>query len=592
MERGLQSGETMRSIVHTFAILFLTACSSALDAQGDAGDAAVDGGSVDAPTTNDGNPIACAALPDIGDAGAGSSAAIYPDPKYASVTTNVASVTTACVDTSALASHDKLDALVRSIFSEAGLTTSTVGDCACEWTLRFGAAPTLSGAAQTTLTNGKKSAELYAEVTSAGALHRPSTTLYAASERAGLYALRAAIATATKSGSSVLVPSSTIVDYPDVAARGMIDGIYRTIGGGYGTYNGWPSAYTPAMRSEIVRLMSRLRANTFVYGPKCDPYGRGATCSGQGATPNWTSAYPNKAGESSAIITLADEADRNMIDLWWALNPVNDVDWSQPTGAPLTAAKNKINELRALGVHHFAMFVDDANPTTPANASALMNATNAYLKSLDATDHLLVVTWAYNAGWSTATQQAFGSALDSDVEVMWTGNAVEPCTLSASDMKGPNANYKRTLSIWDNWPSETSGCAGAYRKMIGRSADLPSEIRAYYMNPVLNEDGASLATELDQLGPVFDFTWTAAHYDANIDGSYSRWSSLMPKWQAVVHPCSNTTCTNANGNFWGFACSPTANEILFCDTYENDCVTTLHCPKGCTVQDGAMDTCN
>ena len=100
--------------------------------------------------------------------------------------------------------------------------------------------------------------------------------------------------------------------------------------------------------------------------------------------------------------------------------------------------------------------------------------------------------------------------------------------------------------------------------------------------------------ELGQLGPIFDYTWGAAHYDANIDGSYARWAKILPGWQALVHPCSNTNCHDSNGNvFYGFACSPKdPNAILFCDTYENDCVTTLRCPKGCTVQSNAMDTCN
>jgi hyaluronoglucosaminidase len=583
--------------MRTFAIVsvfiaLVAACSSAPITPEDGGCTTCDGGggvdaSIDAPKT-------CAPLADVGDAGAGPQAPLYPDPKYASVGANASAATHACVDTSALATHDKLDALVPELLAEVGLSAGSASDCTCDWTLRFGAAPSLSGTAQSTLDAGKSAPEINVEVTTEDGGHRATTSLFATTERGALYALRAALATATKSQNGVLVPTSTIVDYPDIIARGFLDGIYRTIGGGYTTFNGWPSAYTPAMRSEILRLMQRLRGNTFIYGPKCDQFGRGATCSGQGSLPNWTTPYPTHEGEQSAIVTLAADADKYMIDLYWALNPVTGVDWSQPTGQPLTDAKKKIDELRAMGVHHFAMFVDDANPTTPQNASLLMNATNAYLKSLDPTDHLLVVTWAYNAGWGAGTQQAFGTALDKDVEVMWTGNDVEPCTLAAGDMTGPNANYKRTLSIWDNWPSETTGCAGAYRKMIGRAADLPKAIHGYYHNPVINEDGAPLSEELKQLGPIFDFAWGAAHYDAAIDASYARWASIMPGWQAIDHPCSNTNCIDStNSVFNGFACDGTdKNTILFCDTYEGKCVTKLTCPKGCTIQSNAMDTCN
>ena len=583
----------MRSFVCALLGLLGVACSSAPTVPaGDGGCSDCDGGvdaHVDAP------PV-CSALPGVGDAGAGPQSPLYPDPKYAIVGPNVTRATHVCIDTSALATHDKLDALLPELLGEAGLQSGTVGTCACDWTLRFGAAPTLSGAAQTTFTAAKSAPELYVVDTVATSDGRATTSLYSPTERGGLYALRAALATTTKGSGSALVPTSTLVDYPDIAARGFIDGIYGWLGGNFLSFNGWPSAFTPATRNEVLRLMSRLRGNTFIYGPKCDAFGRGAQpgCN-QGATPNWTTALPTDHGETSATITLAAAADKYMIDFYWALNPTNAVDWSQPTGQPLTDAKNKIDELRAMGVHHFAMFVDDANPTTAQIASQLMNATNAYLKTLDPTDHLLVATWAYYmASWTIGDQQAFGAALDKDIEVMWTGNGVEPCTLSASDMTAPNANYKRTLSIWDNWPSETSGCAGAYRKLLGRSADLPTAIRAYYANPVLSEDGAPLSVQLDQLGPSMDFAWGAAHYGGNIDGSYARWGSVLPSWQAIVHPCTNTNCHDGSGNLYvGFACgAPGSNQILFCDTYESNCVTTLSCPKGCTVQSNAMDTCN
>jgi hypothetical protein len=551
-------------------------------------------------------PVSCPVLPGLADAGVGRAEPLYPDPRFAEVGMNLARAKTACVDTSALPTHSRLDALVPGILKEAGLTGAALGDCACEWTLRFGAAPTLTGTAASTLAAGANDNELYAEVTSL-VRGRLSSALYAKSERGGLYALRAAIATGATGaaeGGGPLVPSSTVVDYPEIQARGFIDGVYGTLGGwpedgcGFGVWPGpfasWPSRFTPAMRSEILRLTSRLRGNTFIYGPKDDPFDRGPC---DGSHKNWQDPYATNDGTQSMIQTLAVDADANLVDLYWSISPFPGFDWSNPgsSGPGFAAVKAKIDQVRALGVHHFAMFVDDpqVNGGTPDQNAALMNATHAYLKSLDPADHLLVVTWAYAFGPNGSTD-AYGAALDKEIEVMWTGPGIEPCSIAASDMAGPNQSYQRTLSIWDNWPAPAanSGCADD-RKMTGRSNDLPSAIHGYYTNPVINESGYPLSDELTQLGPVMDYAWGAAHYNASVDGSYARWAALLPGWQAVVHPCTDTRCVVPAGPYLGFACDPgDRNNILFCDQYEGNCVTTLRCPNGCKVQANAQDTCN
>lgn len=560
------------------------------------------------PAAMDGGPqadalVTCAPLQGVVDAGAGRPRGIYPDPRFAATGANVAMVKTACVDTSALPSHAKLDALVEGVLSEAGLASAPLGSCSCDWTLRFGPPSPLGGAAGVTFAAGAKSDELYAEVT-ALLEGRLATALYAKTERGGLYALRAAAATATAAGGGAMVPESTVVDYPEIQARGFIDGVYGTLGGwptdscGYGDWPGpfasWPSRFSPGMRSEILRLIGRLRGNTFIYGPKADPFDRGPC---NGTHKNWADPYTLNDGMQSMVQTLAVDADANLVDLYWSLSPFPGFDWSNPgpSGPGFAAVRAKIDGLRTLGIHHFAMFVDDArvNGGTPQENAVLMNATQAYVRSLDPTDHLIVVTWAYAGGPSGATD-AYGAALDKAIEVMWTGPAVEPCTIRGADMSAPNQSYQRTLSIWDNWPAPAvdSGCAVDMR-MTGRSDDLPGAIRGYYTNPVINEAGHPLGDELPHLGPVMDYAWGASHYNADVGGSYARWASLLPAWQSAVHPCANTSCTVPSGAFEGFACDPShAGNILFCDPFEGHCMTTLRCPKGCSVQASAQDTCD
>jgi hyaluronoglucosaminidase len=542
----------------------------------------------DAAPSMDAGPKSCDPLASV-DAGNGSADGIYPDPRIAEMGAYVASVKTACVDTSGLASHATLDAMIPAILAEAGLKQAPLGDCACEWTLRFGAAaPMLDANAQKVLDAGKGNAELYASVTNAEN-GRPVTSLYATSERGGLYAIRSAIATSAKG----LVPAATIVDWPEIVHRGIVDGIYGALGNWPGAFASWPARYTPAMRAELLELMSRLRGNTFIYGPKVDPWARGPQ---SGARPNWRDAYPANNGMQSAIQTIALLADQNLVDFYWSISPFPTFDWNNPTGPDFDAVKKKIDEVRALGVHKFAMFVDDAsvNGGTPSQNAALMNGTHRWLKMQDPNAHLLVVTWAYAGGPWSATD-AYGAALDKDIEVMWTGPGIESCSIAGSNMTAIDKSYQRKLSIWDNWPAASwdSKCAAnTDRKMVNRSADLPGTIDGYYTNPVINEEGSPLADEIAQLGPIFDWAWGAGHYDANIDGSYARWAKIRPAMQGIVHPCNVTDCHVNGSAYQGFACDPNdTSSILFCDQYENNCVTKLRCPKNCVVQNNAQDTC-
>src|SRR5262249_12937694 len=149
--------------------------------------------------------------------------------------------------------------------------------------------------------------------------------------------------------------------------------------------------------------------------------------------------------------------------------------------------KAKFDEVRAYGVKHFAAFVDDSNHPGPiAEAATLFNDLNAHVKKTDPTDHLLIVFWDYCC-WPTGSTDQLGPLLDKDVEVMWTGKCIEPCTMTRGDIDPVNKSFQRTVSIWDNWPTVQPSCCGSPIEMVGRAGDLPSSIFGFYTNPVLNE---------------------------------------------------------------------------------------------------------
>jgi hyaluronoglucosaminidase len=458
------------------------------------------------------------------------------------------------------------------VLAEAGLVAGAKGSC--DWPITFAAAPpALSGETRAAWDVAASSEERYLVVSSAAP--GPVATLFAASERSALYALRAlmALAPADAAGETArIVPDATLVDHPSFAWRGIVEGMYGTGVAAFGTQ------YSPGDRAALMRLVSRLRGNIYIYGPKDDPYARA----------RWRVPYPaTGAGSAQAIASAAHEADRILLRFVWSLSPGADFNWTSPA-SDLAAAKAKIDSVRALGVHHFAVFLDDNTSGSLAVApqADLLNALNAYVEQTDPTDHLLVVLPRY-AGQPDATTDAFGVALDRHIEVMWTGRCGRSCTVTAADFAAPNQSFRRTLSLWDNWPIDDTRCCGTVPiRMTGRSADLPGAVSGYYTNPVLNQAGSNLPLHdfLAQLGPVMDYMWNAPRYAAGRDAedrSYGRWSGLLDVWVRDAQPCSKNCASK------GWACdSPTS--INYCDE-RTRCVTTLSCPGGCTP--AQPDTC-
>ena len=100
------------------------------------------------------------------------------------------------------------------------------------------------------------------------------------------------------------LPLGVIKDYPDVAYRGTVEGFY-----------GDPWSHTD--RIEQLRFYGKMKMNTYIYGPKDDPYH---------SSPNWRKPYPEK--EAAQIKDLVKEAASNKVDFVWAIHPGLDIKWT------------------------------------------------------------------------------------------------------------------------------------------------------------------------------------------------------------------------------------------------------------------------
>lgn len=548
-----------------------------------AGSSRPDGGTMDGGDAG----VACPALPAAGDAGPGPAHVVYPDPVFQSLGAPAVRARTVCVETSALATHATLDALVPGVVAEAGLTLASGTSCTCDWALSFvSSAPALTGSAASALKAAGTSDERYVVVNElAGG--RPNATLFAASERAALYALRAALGFSAGSASGGRgVATGTVVDYPGIAWRGVVEGIYGNRVQEFGTQ------YTPGERSRLMRMMSRVRHNTYIYGPKFDPY------SGSSWSVDYPTAVHDGAGNGQAIQVAAAEASANLMRFVWAIRPFGSFNWGS-YASELAALETKLDHVRAQqGVMHFALFFDDLSVSASiAQQAQVMNDVNAHLQHIDPSDHLLVV-WGDYAGSADGSTDALGPLVDPSVEIMWTGPCVESCTLNAGDIDPVDTSFKRKVSIWDNFPTATGCCNGAWAapRMTGRDATLAGAITALYTNPVVNEchpecnSAVHIQDFFAQLGPVADYGWQPGKYDDT--ASYALWSPIVSSLEATVGACASAHCSSSGPVYPGWTCDPSDAGLYYCDPYNGDCVTDFVCPHGCSPQAaGTPDMC-
>jgi hypothetical protein len=510
---------------------------------------------------------ACPPLPAEPAAGQGEERFLYPAPRFVDMGLLEGSADTVCFDTSALSTHAKLDALLPELAAQAGLSPAPF-DCSCAYRVAFASqAPTFTGGAAQAWTAAGQNVERYSVSTSTTS-GRSTATLFAASERAALYAVRAALALAQEpaAGGGPRVATATVVDHPTFSRRGVIEGIYNP---DECTMLSLP--WRVGERLATIHLVSGLRGNAYLYGPKCDPYSRD----------EWQVPYPAGSSDEQVIRVALHEAERHMLDFIWAVSPgVKGLAAVDP--AKLEA---KIDAMRSIGVSHFALFLDDIDDHAAAPQVALINTIDDYIRATAPNERLLVVGTTYcghsgnfyNCEGPNAYTDQLGAKVHPTVDLMWTGEDVIPDTMSAADMTAINASFARKVTIWDNGPLTDTGFSG-------RASDLGTAASGYFSNPVLCENGSPIRSYFEVLGPIADYLWATERYVAA--ASYADW---QPRLDAIDEV---DACAPCGARPDGWICDDTdAHRILFCDP-KTKCMSAHACPGGCVVgAPGVEDVC-
>lgn len=305
-------------------------------------------------------------------------------------------------------------------------------------------------------------------------------------------------------GTAWKVAGARVSDFPSMPLRGTIEGFY-----------GQP--WTHAERLDQMDFYGDVKANTYIYAPKDDPYHRG----------KWREPYP--ADKLSELGELVRRATANHVRFTFAVSPGESICYSD--AADREALKAKLQALYDLGTRAFSLPLDDISytrwncasdeetygePGRGAAARAQVDLLNDVQRTFVATHEgarpLQMVPTEYGDLTDTAYKQTLREALDPAVEVMWTGTDVVPPSITTEQADKASALFGRKVFVWDNYPvndfGNTSGrlLLAPYDK---REAGLSEHLSGIVANP-MNQPYASKVAVFG----TADFTWNDRAYDA------------------------------------------------------------------------------
>ena len=305
-------------------------------------------------------------------------------------------------------------------------------------------------------------------------------------------------------GRSARLAGVAVSDYPAMRFRGTIEGFYG-------------SPWTTAERLDQLAFYGDVKANTYVYAPKDDPYHRD----------RWREPYP--ADKLVELRQLVDAATAQHVAFTFALSPGTSICYS--SAADRQALTAKLQAVYDLGVRDFSIPLDDISygrwncqadqaaygaPGSGAAARAQVDLLNdvqrGFVAAHAGTRPLQMVPTEYGDLTDTAYKQVIRAALDPQVLVMWTGTDVVPPSITVAQASRASELFGRDVFVWDNYPvNDYAQAAG--RLLLApydkREAGLSDHLAGIVANP-MNQAAASKVVVFT----MADFAWNDRGYQA------------------------------------------------------------------------------
>lgn len=335
------------------------------------------------------------------------------------------------------------------------------------------------------------------------------------------------------------VPCVDIDDYPMFRFRGVVEGFYGT-------------PWSHETRLSILDHMGRYKMNSYVYGPKDDPYHN---------VPDWRKPYP--ADEAAKISELCSRAERNHINFIWAIHPGGDIKWNREDFDLLLA---KFEAMYGLGVRQFAVFFDDiqGEGTDSHKQAELLNSLNReFVRAKPDVKHLIVCPTDYSQAWAGKGENGqlaiYGRELDKDIEVFWTG--AEVCSdVVRPDRDFVNTRIQRPSLTWWNFPV-SDYCRENLQ--LGPSYTLDTTLTSADMSGILTNPMEHGEASKAAMYSVADYGWNPAAYNA-LDSWQRSMAVQMPGAPEAyatiaIHACDPQKWYRKNES-WNV-------EVFDCDNY-------------------------
>ena len=308
----------------------------------------------------------------------------------------------------------------------------------------------------------------------------------------GLQTLRALLLAGRTEG-GVNLHCCTIEDWPEMAQRGVVEGFYGT-------------PWNHSARLDQMEYYGRNKLNTYVYGPKDDPWHRGS----------WREPYPPQ--EAARLGELVEAARRNRVTFYWAIHPGGDIRWNDQDRDALVA---KFEQMYALGVKAFAVFFDDIGgegAKADKQAELLNHLNRNFVAAHPDVEPLMLCPTEYNRAWSNEAGgylRTLGENLDSDIRIMWTGNRVIS-TIDHEAMEWINERIGRKGFVWLNFPvNDYVRDHLLLGPVYGNAGDVADDVAGFVSNPMEYAEASKVA-----LYSIADYTWNTDAYLA--DESWER----------------------------------------------------------------------
>lgn len=273
-----------------------------------------------------------------------------------------------------------------------------------------------------------------------------------------------------------------ITDSPMTEVRGVIEGFY-----------GNPWSYDD--RVSQFDFYGRNKLNTYIYGPKDDPYHHS----------RWYEPYPET--ESEQLKSLIGHAADNRVKFVWAMHPSNSITSADDKQKAL----EKFEQMYKLGVRAFAIFFDDISAKSVDDQVAYLNfLTDEFVRTHEGVEPLIVCPTQYNKLWSGGDYlPKMGQGLYPEIRIMWTGNSVVDM-IDRADCEWFKGQTGRDPFIWLNYPVNDYGLHHLLMGPVtGNGTDIHDCVSAFCSNPMQYAEASKVA-----LYSIADYAWNPEEYDA------------------------------------------------------------------------------